>query len=139
MNKDLRLAKSLLEEEKLTCVAVFGDTVLKSTERGVAPLIKWLENGESLMDFHVADKVVGKGAAYLYVLLEIKSIHAVVLSDGAKEVLNRFNIKFSCDQNPKRILNRNKTGFCPIESAVMDKNDPHDALSAIKKRLEELK
>ncbi|MBQ7039488.1 MAG: DUF1893 domain-containing protein [Clostridia bacterium] len=139
MNPDLTNAKSTLSAESLTCVLCRDDKVFKSSEKGISPLIKWLESGDDFKGFSAADKVVGKGAAYLYVLLGIKSLYAAVLSKSAKEVLNRFGIEVFYDENPDRILNRDKTGFCPIESAVTDIDTPTEALIAIKKRLEELK
>ena len=38
------------------------------------------------------DKVVGRAAAFLYVLLEVKEIYAGVMSEGAADVLSKYGI-----------------------------------------------
>lgn len=139
MNHESENAKNILFAEQLSCVLCKENKILKSTERGVLPLLKLLDSGDDFSGFSAADKVVGKGAAFLYVLLKIKELYAVVLSKSAKEVLDRFNIEVFYEQNPDRILNRTKTGFCPIESAVCDIENPNEALNAIRKKLEELR
>ena len=139
MNSNLERAKNLLEKQNFTCVLCKDDDVFSSTERGISPLISMLDSGKSYENFHAADKVVGKGAAYIYVLLKIKSLYAGILSESAEEVLNRFGIEVSFSKKVKRILNRDKTGFCPIESVVLDSDNPEDALFQIRKKLEELK
>ena len=58
--------KALLAEENLTCVLSDGNRLIKSRERGVKPLIGFIESGKSFKGFTAADKVVGKAAALLY-------------------------------------------------------------------------
>ena len=60
MNPDLTNAKSTLSAESLTCVLCRDDKVFKSSEKGISPLIKWLESGDDFKGFSAADKVVGK-------------------------------------------------------------------------------
>jgi len=139
VNLSLERAKNLLEKQNFTCVLCKADDIFSSTARGVSPLLSLLDSGKSFENYCAADKVVGKGAAYIYVLLKIKSLYAGILSEGAEEVLNRFGIEVSFSKKVKRILNRDKTGFCPIESVVLDSDNPDDALYHIRKKLEELR
>ncbi len=134
---DLKKAKALLPEG-YTCVVCMGSVTYTSTRRGVAPLLEWLESGVDLRGFSAADKVVGKAAAMLYVLLGIKAVYAEVLSERAAAVFNRFGIAFSCGETVPKIRNRTNTGFCPMEEATAAIDDPHEALCAIRERLRTL-
>ena len=122
-----------------TCAASDGSTLLSSEKRGVAPLLGWLEQKYDLSDFTVADKVVGKGAAFLYLLLGVKYLYAGVISLPALELLRKNGVFVTYSACVAAIRNRDNTGFCPIESAVLDCNSPEQALIKIKKRLLELK
>lgn len=139
MRADTERALALLRDEKLTCVVCGGETVCKSTARGVAPLLNWLDNGMRFANFCAADKVVGAGAAYLYALLGLKEIYAEVLSVSAQKVLQRYEITAHFGTLVPRIRNRAGDGFCPIEDAVADATDAQDALLRIRARLKELR
>jgi predicted transcriptional regulator len=39
----------------------------------------------------------------------------------------------------EKILNRTKDGFCPMESAVLDVNEPNEAYCKIKETLSKIK
>ena len=69
MNSDLTKAAALLNSGAYTCVLCRGDAVFTGTERGVKPLLGWLDGGVDLNGFSAADRVVGTAAAFLYVLL----------------------------------------------------------------------
>jgi len=122
-----------------TCAASDGNNLLTSEKRGVAPLLGWLEQGENLTAFTVADKVVGKGAAFLYLLLNVKYLYAAVISRPALELLRQNGVFVSFSTLVPAIRNRDNTGFCPIETAVLDCDCPQQALIKIKNRLKELK
>lgn len=139
MITDTQKAKSLLFEGKYTCVLCKGEEVYTSSQRGVAPLLSWIKSGTDFKDFSAADKVVGKAAAFLYVLLGVKEVYAEIISEPARQTLENFNISHQFASKVKAIRNRTNTGFCPMESAVLDIDDPNEALKAIIKKLEELK
>lgn len=139
MKDNLSLAKQLLSENNYTSAAVMGEQTYTSSEKGVKPLINWLDGGISLKGFSAADKVVGKGAAMLYILLGIKEIYAAVISDSAYDILKKYNIDIQYDKKVPKILNRTKTGYCPIETAVLEEFNPFNAPEIIKNKLNELK
>ena len=121
-----------------TCVLYGENEVLKSTERGVAPLIQWLESGQDFHGFSAADKVVGKAAAFLYVLLGVEKVYAVVLSESAEKVFRQFQIEYDYGQKTPMIRNRANTGFCPMEQAVWEIDEPQSARMRIEETLVEL-
>ena len=63
---NLQKARNILESGNFTCVVCKGDAVCTTTQRGVAPLLNWLDAGTDLTGFSAADRVVGRGAAFLY-------------------------------------------------------------------------
>ena len=137
MNVDLKKAKNMLDSNQYTCVFVKNDSIYTSTQRGVKPLLELLDSGE-FKGFSAADRVIGKAAAYLYVLLEVKSVYARIVSDQALEVLKRHGIDAFYGESVKAIINRTNTGLCPMETCVADKDTPEAALEAIKSKLIEL-
>jgi len=138
MNQDLSKASELLKSGDYTCVLCRGDAVLTSTQRGVKPLLDWLDEGSDLAGFSAADKVVGAAAAFLYVLLGVKEVYAPVMSQAALKVFADNGIAASCDQAVALIVNRAGTGSCPMEAAVKGLESPQEALRAIRQRLQEL-
>lgn len=136
---NIEKAREILSEGGYTCVICSDKDTQTSEQRGVAPLLKWLDEGKNLSEYSAADKVVGKGAAYLYILLEIKEIYADIVSRPACDTLKKYGIPVTYKTMAEAIRNRDNTGFCPIETAVMDVNEPFAALTAIKKKLEEIK
>jgi hypothetical protein len=136
---NLEKAKELLENNEYTCVLYNGSKTYKSTLRGVAPMVKYLDDKICLKDFSAADKIVGKAAAFLFILAGVKDLYADVISIGAKNLLEQYNISVSYRAVTEYIINRNKTGPCPMELAVAGANTPKSAFLAIKAKLEELK
>ncbi len=139
MATDLQKAKEILSQNNLTCVFCKGDLLYTSDRRGVAPLLEWLESGENFNGFSCADKVVGNGAAYLYVLLGVSQIHAFVLSKSAHRTLEQHGIVCTCDKEVDAIINRTGDGPCPMESAVSGVKTAEEAYAAIKNKLELMK
>lgn len=138
MEADIKKAKRLLLQQGCTCVLQREDATFSSNQRGVKPLLDFLESGRDFRNFSAADKVVGKATAFLYCLLGITALHAQVLSKPALQVLESHNICVTWDQLVDGIRNRENTGPCPMEQATRDVQTPEDALLAIRKTLKAL-
>ena len=123
---------------EVTLVLTDGTEMIESRCRGVRPLLDLFDTGRSFCGFSAADRVVGRGAAFLYVVLGVSEVYAKVLSEAAAELLSRHGVKYTAEALVPRIKNRTGDGFCPIESAVVEITDPHEALEAIRKRLASL-
>lgn len=124
----------LLNSGNYTCVVCGGDSVYTATHRGVAPLLDWLDTETDLTGFSAADRVVGRGAAFLYCLLGVKEVRARVMSYPAAEVLRSYGISADADTFVDGIINRAGTGPCPFEAAVMNIQDAGQALIAIRSK-----
>ena len=131
---DLKRARALLNEGGYTCVLCRGEVFHTATHRGVRPLMDWLDSSLNLKGFSAADKVVGRATAFLYVLLGVRAVHALVMSTPAKEVLVANGICALCEREVSGIINRRGDGPCPFEEAVMGITDPAQALKAIRKK-----
>ena len=131
-------AKEILISGGYTCVLTDGQAVYTSTERGVKPLVRFLENGEVPAGFSAADKVVGRATAYLYVRLKVTEVYSQIISQPAVDVLRKHGIGVTFDKLVPNIINRKGDGICPFEAAVMEINDPDRAYAAIRKKMAEM-
>ncbi len=136
--EDLERAISILETTGCTCTACKGDTVYRSIDRGVKPLLCWLDSGTDMMGFSCCDRVVGKGAAFLYCLLGVRRVHGKVMSLAAVKVFRANGIEATWDSLVEAVQNRTKTGPCPIENACLPCTEPEEALEVIRATLEKL-
>ena len=109
MELDTKKALSILETGEYTCVVCRKDEIHTATERGVKPLLNWLDNGPDLRDFCAADRVVGRATAYLYCLLGVREVYARVMSRPAADVLAAAGIPAHTDTMVEGIINRRGT------------------------------
>lgn len=135
---DLIKAKELLLSGDYTCVVCKNNSIYTSKLRGVKPLFNWYTDKMDFSGFSAADKVVGKGAAFLYVMLNVKNIYAGVISSSALEVLQKHHIDVEYKMSVDNIINRKGNGICPFEAAVLNIEDKDEAYEAIWKKVQEL-
>ena len=95
-------------------------------ERGLDPLLIRLNDG-TFKDAFVADRIVGKASALLHVYGQVKEVYTPVISKPAIKIYEKYGIKYSADQVLDNILNRTKTGLCPMDLKVQDTDDPAEA------------
>lgn len=134
---DIERAKALLQEGH-TSALVRGEAERCSDRRGIDPLLRlWEEN--AFAGFSVADRVVGKAAAMLYVLLGVREVYADVLSAAGEAVLCESGIPYSCRARVPYIVNRAGDGMCPMEQAVAPLSSPQDAPAVLRDALRRLR
>ena len=132
-------AISLLKSTDSTLAVVSVDNVFTSQERGVKPLLHLLtEKKNFLKGASVADKVIGKAAALLMVLGEIKEVHTLIISEPAIKVFEKYNIPCFYDKKVDRIINRTGDGLCPIETLCLDVDDPQEAFNLITEKVSKM-
>ena len=134
---DCEKAKELLTED-LSCVLVKGETIYKSNRSGIAPMIDFIDNQTDLTDFSVADKIVGKAVALLFIHAKVKEVYAKTISKPAVTILEQHSIKVSYNEITDRIINRKGTGLCPMEETVLNIEDPAIALKMLRDKLKQL-
>lgn len=136
---DVEKVKQIIENESITLVLVREDDVMTSDKRGIAPLVELCDGDKSVSGYCAADKIVGRAAAFLYVLLGVRYVYAEVLSRGGKDVLEGNGIAVEYKTLTDGIINRKGDGPCPMERAVGNIDDPLSALAAVKAKLAELR
>ncbi len=105
-----------LFRERCSCVIRSGDVIRIFRERGVKDLFRLLkEEPVMLRGAFIADKVVGKAAAALMVLGGVRELFADVISHSALELLARYRVRVSYTVAVDHIINRTRTGWCPME------------------------
>lgn len=142
MNSDMNKDMNKLKEARLAlkgaarCV-VYNETGLHiSEERGIRPMILWLEEDpEFLRGASVADKIVGRAAAMIMVHAGVKEVYASVISNGAVEVLRDAGIECSYSMTAIAISNRRGDGICPMERTVAPIHDPECAYRTLREKV----
>jgi len=127
----MHLAKRL-KNNPLSIVVVNGTDIYESDKRGIAPIMQlFSENPTFLSNASVADKIVGKAAAMLFIRGGIKELCALTISEPALECLQARGISVIYDKKVKNIINRSGTDICPMEKAVMNISDPEQAYTTL--------
>ncbi len=107
----------LLHDGGYSCVIRNGKETRTFTRRGVADLYDLLYQDSAFMKgAFLADKVVGKGAAALMILGGIAHIYTDIISQPALDLLQNAGIPVEYITLVPHIENRDKTGWCPVET-----------------------
>ena len=131
---DIDKAKECLCENTIAlCKGCFS---LVSSKRGIAPMMEFIGLGVDLEGFSAADKIVGKAVALLMVKAKISNLYAKILSKPAIRVLDFYGVNYSYDELCDYVVNRRGDGRCPMETAVMDIDDPELAYTVLKQKLQ---
>ena len=109
---------------------------ITSRERGVATLMRLLaERAEVLRGAVVADKVVGRAAAALFVVGGCRRLHTAVLSRAGEEMLRGSAVEYTYDILTEAIINRRGDGFCPMEMVTAEAKSAEEAYAILKERV----
>lgn len=133
---NLDKAKEMLKDNSLALVK--NEKVYLSVLKGVKPLLDFLKNNVDLEGFSLADKVIGKGVAFLILKAKIKNVYTKIISKPALDLLIKNDIEVYYDLLVENIINRTKTDLCPIEKVVLEVNDVDIAYQKIINKLIEL-
>lgn len=123
----------LLRDEQASCVIRNGAETRIFRERGVKDLFRLLETDATFLSGAcVADKVVGKGAAALMVLGGVRGVYAEVVSSPALGLFAAAHIPVEYGLEVPHIINRAKTGWCPVETLCRDCRTAGECLPLIR-------
>ena len=131
MHPDLETAKTALKTENCTCVLALGNVIFRSSESGLKPLMDWMYSGNNYMGFMIADKVVGRAAAFIDIAMGVREVYAEVISEPAKKLLEYHQIAVTAETIVPEILNADKTDVYPPDKAVEGIESAADALMPI--------
>ncbi len=99
-----------------------GRIVFRSKKSGVTGLVAFIAKyGRQHQDLVIFDKVIGRAAALLFAYLKVKEVCGIVGSKSAARTLRQFKIAFHFQKTVAGILNKTKTGPCPMEKFSQSK------------------
>ena len=134
---DLQPAKNNLVGHTI-CLCKDGKCLF-SEKRGIAPMMDFIADGVDISGYSVADLVVGKAVAFLFVKCKIKKVFAKTLSESAKRVLEMYGLEYEYETLAQTIINRDGTDICPMEKAVSSTDNPEQAYSILQDKLSMLR
>ena len=65
-------------------------------------------------------------------------LYAELISTPAGELLRKYGVAVSFGNETDHIMNRDETGWCPMETACRNVDSPTDMLRAIKEKMAEM-
>ena len=144
MSQIISLIKKELEKSDTTLVAFDGNTkIFEASGNGIKPILTFLRSNESNLEkfygLSWGDKIVGKAAAFLFILLKPREVFGKLLSEAAVSIFTTFSVNFEYENKVSYILNTKKDDMCPFEKKVKDINDPVEAYQTILNFLNQLK
>lgn len=139
LEQRLEQAKGALRGD-VTFAAVLADgKVVTSEQKGIASMMALLaEDMEILRGACVADRVIGRAAALLMEKGGVAAAYGQVVSSHARKAFAKSGISFTYGKEVEYIINRTKTGMCPMEEAVLDITEPEEAYAALQRKRMEL-
>lgn len=117
-----------------TIIIYKGDDVVYTSEyRGVRPMMEYMKAyGPSDEPLTVVDRIIGRGAVMLAVLINAKTIKTPFISEAALALAKVHHLNVEADQVIPYVVNREGDGRCPIETAVLGITDVDEGYKAIK-------
>ena len=133
---DLLELVKILDENNFSVVGYDNGEIVSSEKKGVAPLLDFYKQNH--VNMICCDKVVGKAAAIMHILLGSKYLHCHIISQKAIDILDKYGMQYSYDTKVDYILNRSKSGMCPLEKATEKCEDVNQGYKIIIETLNQL-
>ena len=116
----------------LTLRLYAGDEVIFSSDRHwLHPLFEleafFAQNGQDPARTRLVDRITGRAAAFLVARLGIPELHSLLLSRRALPVLERYGIRYRCDELVDQIA-------CATEELLADTLELETAWSLLQER-----
>jgi hypothetical protein len=118
-----------LKEKNLSLVVAKNGKVIFETKshgvKGFLEAIKLL--GKELAGSSVADRIVGRAVALLFVYFQVSVIFAVIISEEGVRVLEDNNVLYQFEKCVPNILNQKRNDICPFEKLALTFATPEEA------------
>ena len=116
-----------------------SETIYKDFVRSVGAALRVYDTQpELLRGAEVCDTIVGKAAAAIYILGGAAGVYAETMSVAAADFLTANGVDCACETKTEKLLNRQGTGLCPFEQAVLELERPEDCLPVVRATLARL-
>ncbi len=130
-NADARFESFLKSSDAIRIIGPDG-IIFQSQQRGIAPLLSYIEQTPLPEEVVIFDKVTGNAAALLMKKACCREVFSPVGSEPASETLKGFGIISHFTKTVPSIINREGTGMCPFETMSLGKSP--DEFYALVKR-----
>ncbi|MDR5658746.1 DUF1893 domain-containing protein [Serpentinicella sp. ANB-PHB4] len=130
---DMNLAKDLMASEGFSFVIAKNNTIIeKSNVKGIKPIVSLLENQKGkVLGASIADKIVGKAVALLAIYGGVEEVYAQTISDCAKTIMQKHDVKVNYNRIVPYIMNQTGTDKCPMEKLVENIESPEEAYKEV--------
>ncbi|MDD3886450.1 MAG: DUF1893 domain-containing protein [Victivallaceae bacterium] len=139
--RNIEDAKQMIRDGRAECVLVKGKHIYAQERgHGVSPLLVVYEtHRDEMRGAVVVDKVIGRAAAAVAICGKVRHVHGEVMSEDALKFLNDNGISGSATLMVPRILNRDRSGLCPLERSVDGISEPEAAMAALREKVASMK
>lgn len=125
----------ILNADQLSLVVLKDDSLTRYNGRGVSDLVELVrDEPERLQGAIVADKMVGRAAAVLMVRGGVKAVFTNLISTPGKKVLDEAGVLLIAAEEVPEILNRDRSGQCPIEASISDAESIEECVEILEAR-----
>ena len=123
MTANNHVFKKFLEAKDTLWVCLAGNLLFRSTEKGIKPLLTYIQEFAPCPEgVIVCDRVVGNAAALLLSKASCKKAYSLAGSELAVETLKRLGIAYSFLTVVPYISNQAGDDMCPFEKASIGKS-----------------
>jgi hypothetical protein len=131
---DLYVAEQRLKQKNLALViARRGKVVFETNSQGISGLLKAIEElDKAAKGSSVADRILGKAAALLYIYAEVFAVFAVTASEKGIRALRDHNVLCRFENKVPYILNYKRNDICPFEKLVINITNSKEAYEKLK-------
>lgn len=136
-SSDVQKRVAQLAPQHALVIAGTDEEIRTYDGRGLQPLFDALADG-GVKEAYVYDKVTGRASSLLLAYGGAKELHTGMLSQEAVPILQKYHIKYTADKTVPYILNRAKTGSCPMETVARRLDNAQTAYPLIKEGFENL-
>lgn len=123
-----------------TVIIYKGNQVVYTSEyKGVRPMMDYMKvYGPSQEPLTVVDRIMGRGAMILAVLINAKIIKTPIISETALALAEIYGLTVEAEKIVPYIVNREGNGRCPIETSVLGIEDVQEGYEVIKETIVKL-
>ena len=122
---------TLLDDNGYSCVVRNRGITTSYTQHGVRDLLV-LQDGDRLTGAVIADKTIGRAAAWLLVAGNVREVYTHTVCTPAREILENAGIVLHADNEIPYIVNKQGDGQCPLDSRLNEVTDLSVALDTIR-------
>ena len=124
---------SLLNTNNLSLLVRNRGVTTTHANRGVQDLLTLLnEQPERLRGAVVADKMIGKAAAALMIEGGVQAVYTNLICTPARELLEQAGVKVVAAEEVPMILNRDRSGQCPIDSRLNEAQTADECVAILR-------